>query len=110
MISHQAPCAAAGASVLLYSFITPMFARRLRLDVEQCSQGPRPCPLEWMDRFFMRHFTGLSALDDTLPAGEGLLEAGLDVDLEVLRREFEQWLRGHKLLAPDGRLSIRPPA
>ena len=54
----------------------------------------------------MRHFTGLSALDNTLPAAEGRLEAGFDVDLEVLRREFEQWLRGHKLLGPGGRLRI----
>lgn len=82
-----------------------MFARRLRVEIEEAGDL-RPCPLEWLDRFFMRHFTGLSALDNTLPAGEGRLEAAFDVDLEVLHREFENWLRGHKLISPTAQLRI----
>ncbi len=84
-----------------------MFARRLRIEIDEGEGHSRLCPLDWLDRFFMRHFTGLSALDDTLPAGDGRLEAGLDVDLDLLRREFEQWLKGHKLLAPGEELRVK---
>jgi hypothetical protein len=82
-----------------------MFARRIRLEIEE-EGSARPCPLDWLDHFFMRHFTGLSALDDTLPAGEGRLEAGFNADLELLRREFENWLRGRKMIAPGARLVV----
>ncbi len=82
-----------------------MFARRLRIEIEENS-NTRPCPLDWLDRFFMRHFTGFRGLEDTLPAGAGRLEVGLDVDTGVLGQHFEQWLRGHKLLAPEARLRI----
>ena len=82
-----------------------MFARRLRVEIEQ--QGsPRACPLDWMDHFFMRHFTGISALDDTLPVSDGLLEAGRRVDLAVLTASFEQWLKGRKLIPLEARLLI----
>ena len=82
-----------------------MFARKLRVEMEEAG-GRRPCPLEWLDRFFMRHFTGISALDNTLPVAEGCLEAGLDVNLDVLRSQFAQWLRGHKLLASTAELRV----
>ena len=82
-----------------------MFARRLRVEIEQDS-GPRPCPLDWMDHFFMRHFTGISALDDTLPVSDGLLEAGRRVDLAVLTTSFEQWLKGRKMIPLEARLLV----
>ena len=82
-----------------------MFARRLRIEIED-EAGTRLCPLEWLDRFFMRHFTGLSGLEDTLPAGEGRLQAGLQVDLDFLHQQFKHWLRGHKLLGPRAQLRI----
>ena len=40
----------------------------------------------------MRSFTGRSAFDETLPIGDGLMEAGLAVELEALRRDMEDWL------------------
>ncbi len=83
-----------------------MFAHRLRLSVGDPTGAARPVPLDWLDRFFMRHFTGLSALDDTLPAGDGVLEIGSNVDVAVLEREFEKWLRGHKLLTQEQNLVI----
>lgn len=82
-----------------------MFARRLCVEIEEEGRV-KPCPQDWLDHFFMRHFTGLSGLDDTLPAGEGRLEAGLDVDLDFLHQQFEQWLRGRKLLPAAARLRI----
>ncbi len=83
-----------------------MFARKLRVEIEQ-DGGARPCPLDWMDTFFMRHFTGISALEDTLPVADGLLEAGSRVDVTVITSNFEQWLRGRKMITPDAKLVVR---
>lgn len=75
------------------------------MEIEE-SGARRPCPLDWMDHFFMRHFTGLSALEETLPVGEGTLEAGLRVDLNLLREKFEEWLHSRKMIPPDATLSV----
>jgi hypothetical protein len=53
-----------------------MFARKLKVDVIIGGER-RPCPREWLDSFCMRDFTGAAEFDDTLPTGEGTLEAGL---------------------------------
>lgn len=52
----------------------------------------RPAPLEWLDSFCMRNFTGSAEFDDTLPTGEGLLEAGLRVDRARLAAAMGEWL------------------
>lgn len=57
---------------------------------------PRPCPLEWLDSFCMRRFTGEAAFDDTLPVADGELEAGSRVDLNRLARELGNWLTRKK--------------
>ncbi len=51
----------------------------------------KPVPLEWLDSFCMRNFTGSAEFDDTLPTGEGLLEAGLRVDLSRLATAMSEW-------------------
>ena len=56
-----------------------MFARKIQVEVLE-PQGPRPCPLAWLDSFCMRSFTGRSAFDETLPLADGLMEASLRVD------------------------------
>lgn len=56
----------------------------------------RPCPLDWLDSFAMRRFTGAAAFDDTLPRGEGVLEAGFGVDAEKLAAEMGEWLTKKK--------------
>ena len=48
-----------------------MFARTLKVEVEVDGER-RPCPLDWLDGFCMRRFTGNAAFDDTLPVGEWL--------------------------------------
>jgi hypothetical protein len=68
-----------------------MFARKIQVEVLE-PKGPRPCPLAWLDSFFMRSFTGRSAFDDTLPVADGLLEAGFAVDLGALQPHLEDWL------------------
>lgn len=68
-----------------------MFARKIRVEI-LAPDGPRPCPIAWLDSFCMRSFTGRSAFDETLPVADGELEASLRVDLEALRADLEDWL------------------
>jgi hypothetical protein len=68
-----------------------MFARRIRIEVLE-PQGPRLCPLAWLDSFCMRSFTGRSAFDDTLPVSDGEMEASFRVNLEGLQADMEDWL------------------
>jgi hypothetical protein len=73
---------------MLYS--PAMYARKLRADavIEGKTQ---PVPLEWLDMFCMRNFTGSGEFDDTLPTGEGELEAGLKVEASRLAAEMSDW-------------------
>lgn len=72
-----------------------MFARNFKVEV--VVQGERrPCPLDWLDSFCMRRFTGDAAFDDTLPRAEGVLEAGFRVDPDRLAGELSQWLTKKK--------------
>lgn len=48
-------------------------------------------PLEWLDSFCMRNFTGSSEFDDTLPLGDGRLEAGLNLQPERLAAAMGEW-------------------
>lgn len=68
-----------------------MFARQIEVVILE-PDGPRPCPLQWLDSFCMRSFTGRSEFDETLPLVDGRLEAGFRVDLEALRADLEDWL------------------
>jgi hypothetical protein len=68
-----------------------MFARKISVEVLDLA-GPRPCPVAWLDSFCMRSFTGRSGFDETLPVGDGRLEASFRVDLEALRIDMEDWL------------------
>lgn len=67
-----------------------MYARKLLAEV--VIEGERrPAPLEWLDNFCMRNFTGSAEFDDTLPTGEGRLEAGLSVDPSRLADAMSDW-------------------
>jgi hypothetical protein len=68
-----------------------MYARKLRVEVIIGGER-RPCPLEWLDSFAMRNFTGAAEFDDTLPVAEGLLEAGLRVEPARLAAALGEWL------------------
>ena len=67
-----------------------MFARRIRVELVS-AEGARFCPLEWLDTYCMRSFTGRSTLDDVLPAADGVVEAGFQVDLGTLKADMEDW-------------------
>ena len=67
-----------------------MYARKLR--AELVIEGERRlAPLDWLDSFCMRNFTGSQEFDDTLPTGEGTLEAGLSVQPERLAAAMSEW-------------------
>ncbi len=67
-----------------------MYARKLRAEV--VIEGERrAAPLDWLDSFCMRNFTGSAEFDDTLPTGEGQLEAGMRVDPVRLADAMSEW-------------------
>jgi len=72
-----------------------VFARQLKVEVVLDAER-RPCPLEWLDSFCMRRFTGQAAFDDTLPRADGVLEAGFQVDTARLAAEMGDWLTKKK--------------
>ena len=67
-----------------------MFARRLNAEIVIGGER-RPAPLDWLDSFCMRNFTGSAEFDDTLPTGEGSLEAGLRVEPSRLAAAMSEW-------------------
>ncbi len=68
-----------------------MFARKIHVEIVN-REGPRACPLEWLDSFCMRSFTGREAFDETLPVADGVLEVSFAVDIQSLRTDMEDWL------------------
>ncbi len=68
-----------------------MYARKLKVEIVVAGD-PQPCPLDWLDSFCMRNFTGAAEFDDTLPTGEGLLEASFRVDPHRLAAALGAWL------------------
>ena len=67
-----------------------MYARKLRVDIVIDGER-RAAPLDWLDNFCMRNFTGSAEFDDTLPTGEGRLEAGAGVDPSRLAQAMSEW-------------------
>ena len=67
-----------------------MYARKLRVETV-IESAPKPAPLDWLDSFCMRNFTGSAEFDDTLPVGEGRIEAGLRVDPPRLAQAMSEW-------------------
>lgn len=68
-----------------------MFAQRFLVNVVVAGER-RPCPLDWLDSFCMRNFTGSAEFDDTLPLAEGLIEAGFRVTPAKLTAALADWL------------------
>ena len=67
-----------------------MFARKLHVEMKIGAER-KPMPLDWLDSFCMRNFTGTAEFDDTLPTGEGRMEAGLRVDPARLAESMSEW-------------------
>jgi hypothetical protein len=78
-----------------------MFQRKLSIEIVAADGAARACPLKGLDSFAMRNFTNDAVFDDTLPIGDGVMEAGHRVPVERLRLAMEDWLRRKGYLA-DG--------
>jgi len=83
-----------------------VFVRRLAIDRVDATGEAHPCPIAQLDNFAMRNFTNDAVFDDTLPLGDGLMEAGLRVPLERLAPAMEDWFRRKGYLKPGERLRI----
>lgn len=83
-----------------------MFARRLSIERVGAEAERQPCPVRWIDNFAMRNFTNDPVFDDTLPAGDGVLEAGTHVPLDRLRVAMEDWFRAKGYLKAEERLVV----
>ena len=84
-----------------------MFARRIKVERIDAEGARHACPIGWIDNFAMRNFTNDAVFDDTLPAGDGLLEAGHRVPLDRLGPSMEDWFRRKGYLKAGERLEVR---
>jgi len=83
-----------------------MFVRKLSIQRIDSSGSVHPCPIRWIDNFAMRNFTNDAVFDDTLPAADGVLEAGNRVPLDRLRPAMEDWFCRKGYLKADERLAV----
>jgi hypothetical protein len=67
-----------------------MYARKLEAIMVVAGER-RVVPLDWLDSFCMRNFTGAAEFDDTLPTADGRLEAGLRVKPDRLAAAMSEW-------------------
>ena len=82
-----------------------MFTRKIRVEYEE--NGRREaCPVKWLDSYSMRNFTNDQIFDDTIPAGDGLMEIGTRVPLERLRGAMEDWFRRKSYLPANAKLLV----
>ena len=83
-----------------------MFLRKLTIERVDLNGQAHPCPIAQLDNFAMRNFTNDAIFDDTLPIGDGLMEAGLRIPLDRLAAAMEDWFRRKSYLQPDDHLRI----
>ena len=68
-----------------------MYAQKWKVEV--VVKGERKlCPVEWLDQFCMRNFTNSAEFDDTLPIGEGKVEASFRLTPERFAEGLAAWL------------------
>jgi hypothetical protein len=82
-----------------------MFARKIRVEFEENGQR-QPAPIKWLDSFAMRNFTNDQVFDDTLPVGDGVIEIGSRVPMELLRERMEDWFRRKSYLPKEAKLVV----
>jgi len=75
------------SDVILYF----MYAQKFQVDVLIRGER-RPCPLAWLDQFSMRNFTNSADFDDTLPVGDGKVEASFRLRPERFAEGLAAWL------------------
>ena len=83
-----------------------MFVRRFSIQRIDSAGVSHACPIHWIDNFAMRNFTNDAVFDDTLPIGDGLMEAGRRVPLDRLKTAMEDWFRRKGYIKADERLEV----
>ncbi len=83
-----------------------MFVRKLAIERIDEAGRAHACPIHWIDNFAMRNFTNDAVFDDTLPIGDGLLEAGFRVPIDALKISMEDWFRRKGYLKPAEFLQV----
>jgi len=83
-----------------------MFVRKISVRRVDAEGVESPCPIHWIDNFAMRNFTNDAVFDDTLPAGDGLLEAGHHVPLDRIGPAMEDWFRRKGYLKAGEQLRV----
>ena len=83
-----------------------MFVRKLSIERVDARDERHPCPVKWIDNFAMRNFTNDAVFDDTLPVGDGLMEAGLRVPLDRLQPAMEDWFRRKGYIGAEERVEV----
>jgi hypothetical protein len=68
-----------------------MYAQKFLVDVEIRGER-RACPLDWLDQFCMRNFTNAAEFDDTLPIGDGQVEASFRLTPQRFSEGLAGWL------------------
>ena len=68
-----------------------MYAQKWRVEVVVKGEK-RLSPVEWLDQFCMRNFTNSAEFDDTLPVGEGRVEASFRLTPERFAEGLAAWL------------------
>jgi hypothetical protein len=84
-----------------------MFTRRLAIERIDAQGTRHACPVKWIDSFAMRNFTNDTVFDDTLPVGDGLMEAGSRVPLDRLQASMQDWFRRKGYVKAGDRLEVR---
>ena len=84
-----------------------MFTRRLAIERIDAQGTRHACPVKWIDSFAMRNFTNDAVFDDTLPVGDGLMEAGLRVPVDRLQASMQDWFRRKGYVNAGERLEVR---
>jgi hypothetical protein len=83
-----------------------MFVRTLAVERLDEAGVAFLCPVKWIDSFAMRNFTNDAVFDDTLPTGDGRLEAGLRVPIALLEERMDVWFRRKGYLRTGEQLRI----
>jgi len=68
-----------------------MYAQKFKVDLV-IGGARKACPLEWLDQFCMRNFTNAVEFDDTLPVGDGLVQASFRVTPQRFAESLGTWL------------------
>ena len=68
-----------------------MYAQKFLVDVVIRGER-RACPMDWLDQFCMRNFTNAAEFDDTLPIGDGQVEASFRLTPQRFSDGLAAWL------------------